>query len=59
EVPDGAAWILRGVTSSERYVTRAEQETLRLSQPPLGRPQATVAALIPVRAPLERDRRTL
>ncbi len=48
EVPDGAAWILRGVTSSERYVTRAEQETLRLSQPPLGRPQATVAALIPI-----------
>ena len=28
------AWVLRGVTSSERYVERAEQETLRAIQPP-------------------------
>lgn len=44
----GAAWVLRGVTSSERYVTRAEQEALRAVQPPLGRPDATAAALIPI-----------
>jgi hypothetical protein len=48
EAPDGAAWVLRGVTSSERYVTRAEQDLLAQSQPPLGRPEATAAALIPI-----------
>lgn len=48
EVSTGAAWVLRGVTSSERYVKRAEQEALRATQPPLGRPAATAAALIPI-----------
>ena len=42
------AWVLRGATSSERYVEREEQETLRAIQPPLGRPDATAAALIPI-----------
>jgi chlorite dismutase len=48
EPPDSAAWVLRGVTSNERYVRRAEQDALRASQPPLGRPEATAAALIPI-----------
>jgi len=42
-------WKLRGTTSHERYVTRAEKEALRAIQPPLGRPDSTRAALIPVR----------
>src|SRR3954453_3556133 len=48
-VPDAAAWVLRGVTSHARYTTRAEQAALAAVQPPLGRPDATRAALIPVR----------
>ena len=27
EMPDGAKWVLRGLTSNERYVTRSEQPT--------------------------------
>lgn len=45
----GGIWTLRGTTSNERYVTRAEKEALRAVQPPLGRPDSTRAALIPVR----------
>jgi chlorite dismutase len=45
----GCRWLLRGVTSSERYVHRHEQDTLKAVQPPLGRPTATCAALIPVK----------
>ena len=44
-----ASWMLRGITSNERYVTRGEKDSLVSSQPPLGRPQATRAALIPIR----------
>lgn len=44
-----AEWVLRGVTSNERYVTRTEHDALAAIQPPLGRPDATRAALIPVR----------
>lgn len=47
--PGGAAWVLRGVTSHERYVTRAEHDALAEASPPLGRTEATRAALIPVR----------
>jgi hypothetical protein len=47
--PPAAAWLLRGVTSYERYVGRREQAALATSQPPLGRPEATRAALIPVK----------
>ena len=43
-----AAWILRGVTSHERYVRRAEHESLAAVQPPLDRAEATRAALIPI-----------
>jgi len=48
-VPEAAAWVLRGMTSNERYVTRAEHDALSERQPPLGRPEATHAALIPIR----------
>ncbi|MFN0020813.1 MAG: chlorite dismutase family protein [Pirellulaceae bacterium] len=46
--PTGAQWLLRGVTSNQRYVTRPEQSALAAVQPPLGRPEATCAALIPI-----------
>jgi hypothetical protein len=49
EVPDGANWVLRGLTSNERYVTRTEKHQLVARQPTLGRPHATCAALIPIR----------
>ena len=44
---DAAAWVLRGVTSNERYVTRREHDELAARQEPLGRPGSTRAALIP------------
>jgi len=44
-----ASWLLRGVTSNERYVTHEEQQLLMAKQPRLGRPEATCAALIPIR----------
>lgn len=47
--PDAAKWCLRGVTSNERYVTRPEKDQLVDKQPGLGRPEATYAALIPIR----------
>ena len=43
------AWSLRGVASHLRYATRAERGTLAAVQPPLDRPTATRAALIPIR----------
>ena len=45
----GSSWILEGFTSNVRYATRAEVETLAAIQPPLGRGEATCAALIPIR----------
>jgi hypothetical protein len=45
----GVVWTLSGVTSNTRYATRAEVDTLRATQAGLGRPQATRAALIPIR----------
>lgn len=42
-------WLLRGVPSYERYVNRRERSELEASSPPLGRPEATSAALIPIR----------
>jgi hypothetical protein len=47
--PAGAVWLLRGVTSNERYVTRPEKEELLARQPTLGRLEATCAALILLR----------
>jgi chlorite dismutase len=37
------------VTSNERYATKQEHELLVSTEPALGRPEATMAALIPVR----------
>jgi len=45
----GAVWVLRGVTSNERYVTSSEHSELAARQEPLGRAGSTRAALIPVR----------
>jgi hypothetical protein len=47
--PEGGAWTLRGVAGHARYVTRAERTALDAASPPLGRPEATCAALIPIR----------
>ena len=44
-----ASWVLRGVTSNERYITRHEKEMLVAKQASLGRPTATHSALIPIR----------
>lgn len=46
---DSESWILRGVTSNERYATREEKDLLVSKQAPLGRPQASLSALIPIR----------
>jgi len=44
-----ARWILRGITSNERYVIREEKSQLVAKEQGLGRPEATCAALIPIR----------
>jgi chlorite dismutase len=44
-----AVWVLRGVTSNERYVTNREHRELAARQEPLGRARSTRAALIPVK----------
>jgi len=41
-------WILRGVTSNERYSSREEHHHLAAQQSTLGRQAATCAALIPI-----------
>lgn len=48
-LPDGADWLLRGVTSNQRYVNRGEQASLAAVQQGLGRADSTCAALIPIR----------
>src|SRR5205807_4212498 len=48
-IPQDGVWFLRGVTSYERYVHRAERSALVARQPDLGRPNATRAALIPIK----------
>jgi chlorite dismutase len=45
----GHNWLLRGIRSNERYVTRAERSQLVAVQDGLGRPESTCAALIPIR----------
>lgn len=49
ERASGLSWTLRGVTSHARYVTAREKAALEAVQPRLGRPEATRAALIPIR----------
>jgi hypothetical protein len=44
-----AGWSLRGVAGHARYVERAERDRLTPLSPPLGRAEATRAALIPIR----------
>ena len=44
-----AGWVLRGVTSNTRYTNRSEVDALVAGQQGLSRPQATRAALIPIR----------
>lgn len=44
-----SAWSLRGVVSHQRYTTLTEQHELGARSPALGRPEATRAALIPIR----------
>jgi len=48
-IPKDAAWILKGVTSNERYVTRAEKDQLAEKQAALGRFESTLSAIIPIR----------
>lgn len=48
-VPVDFRWLLRGVTSNQRYVNNEEHACLASRQPQLGRPDATCAALIPIR----------
>ncbi len=43
------SWALRGVTSHARYVERSEKARLDSQSPPLARPEATLAVLIPIR----------
>ena len=44
-----ATWTLRGVTSNVRYTNRHEVDELKERQQGLARPEATRAALIPIR----------
>lgn len=48
-LPSTTAWRLAGVTSHLRYASRTEKEQLAADQPQFGRPEATCAALIPIR----------
>jgi hypothetical protein len=43
------SWVLRGTTSNARYTNRSEVEALGAREEMLLRPQATRAALIPIR----------
>ena len=43
------SWVLRGTTSNTRYTNRTEVDELTARQQGLSRPQATRAALIPIR----------
>jgi chlorite dismutase len=49
EPPSDATFLLRGSTGHVRYVEQAEKAALARVTPPLGRPEATCAALIPIR----------
>lgn len=49
QLPHEASWLLRGMTSNERYVVREEKTALVSKQEGLGRETSTRAALIPIR----------
>lgn len=44
-----SAWSLHGVTSNTRYVTQSEKAELAPLEPPIGRDDATLAVMIPLR----------
>lgn len=46
---EGSIWLLRGVTSYERYVNKVERSALVVQQAELGRLEANQAALIPIK----------
>jgi chlorite dismutase len=48
-LPSATAWRLAGVAGHVRYVEKAEKEQLAAKQAPLGRKEATCAALIPIK----------
>jgi hypothetical protein len=50
---DSAAWVLRGTNTHVRYSERKEVDDLAIRQPALNRPEATYAALIPIRKSAE------
>lgn len=47
--PPDSLWTLRGVASHLRYTSREEREELAQRQEGLGRPQASLGAMIPLR----------
>jgi chlorite dismutase len=49
QVPAGSAWVIDGVRSNDRYVTRVEKVELAARQADLGRRDSTCGALIPIR----------
>ena len=49
QVPADTAWVLHGFTSNVRYAVRTEVDILQACQPELDRPEATCAALIPIK----------
>lgn len=49
QIAPSTVWMLRGITSNERYVVRVEKTSLVAKQPALGRPAATWGALILLR----------
>src|SRR5688572_12197724 len=48
QLPSHCNWMLAGVPSHVRYVERKEKIALQAIQAPLGRPETTCAALIPI-----------
>jgi chlorite dismutase len=44
-----ANWVIKGLSSNMRYTERSERDQLVAIQAGLGRPEATLAALIPIR----------
>lgn len=48
-ISEGRVWLLRGVTSYERYLHKTERSALVVQQAELGRHEATRAALIPIK----------
>src|SRR5438067_13039957 len=48
-LPSATSWRLAGAVSHLRYTERAEKDQLVAAQAGLGRPEATHAALIPIR----------